>query len=124
MKPVVLIVEDSRLIQDLYMDAFSNNAELLQAYTQEEARRYFAKNNQINCIVVDGNVPESSGHASNPTTELIRYFRSLGYDRPIIASAGDPVDEIAMMDAGCDEFHTKNERGLLASLKQAINDAS
>lgn len=128
MKPTVLIVEDSRPIQKLYVDALGERAVLLQAYSQEEARKFFTDISLIACIIVDGNVPVTNGgslgRSSRSTVALIKYFRTSGYTNRILAVAGDPKDMPAMISAGCDVFYVKNERGLLGKLNQAIHDVA
>lgn len=100
----VLVVDDSLAarVWSVHCLAMSNTVRVSLAATAEEALSA-AANLQLDVILVDLSMPESSGHA------VIRALRALGDATPIIALAGPLCmqDSLAALRDGADAFITK-----------------
>jgi hypothetical protein len=105
--PVVLIVEDSADLVEIYKELIGDRAEVLVGSTQEEARTIFVRlTNLLHFIIMDGHVPIApkipGTHKDNITLGLIKYIVVSGYKGSVIAATGDPELESQMISAGCD----------------------
>jgi DNA-binding response OmpR family regulator len=92
----VLIVEDYPDMNKAYEYGMRDNFELLFAVNHEQALDLFAKNNDVDLIVMDaclkGDVPD--------TIPLVTEFRKT-FTGPIIATSSSVEYRKALLNAGC-----------------------
>lgn len=96
LKPKVLIVEDYPMVQHAYERAFEGRADLLQAFTIDQAREMLLANSDIALIVMDGCV---SGPETN-TPPFVREVRKT-FTGPILAASNSEGAIKELMAAGC-----------------------
>lgn len=82
--------------------------QLLSAYTVAEGQALFLDNQDVEAIIMDGNV---GGRLD--TLPLIRDIRSRGYLGTIVAASRELDNRVKMIQAGCD--YNLSEKGHLPS---------
>ncbi len=96
----ILVVEDNKDMQDFYLESLRhlvNNLIVLKAYTIEDAEKLFAKNTDIDLVIMDGCVP---GDKIN-TLPLIVKIRET-FKGPMIAASRESGYQKQLIAAGCD----------------------
>jgi CheY-like chemotaxis protein len=92
-KPKILILEDTPKIQEVYKLLMETRAELLQAFTVEEAYALYKQHPTVDAIVVDGVI---DGEERGPM--FVRHIRKT-YKGPMVAASSTLNAEL--MRAGC-----------------------
>ena len=104
----LLIVEDDRVLQDLYMDSFGEAGfTLLQAFDGMEALEQVKAHPEISLVLLDVMLPKLSGYdvlsqirhtAPNPKVPVI-----------IVSALGDIDDQARGLQLGATDYITKGE---------------
>lgn len=116
-KTTILIVDDDKSTQVLCNIMLKNYFNLLQAYTEEEAEKFFMANQkEIRCVIMDGCLLGDE----IDTIPLVHKFRGAGYVGPIIASSNRQDFRNKLIEAGCD---CQSDKGmpLFQKLHQMFN---
>lgn len=116
--PVILIIEDDKVLQEMYLEQFSQAGfSVLQALDGETAVEVFRAHPEIRVMIVDVMLPKLSGF------EVIRQIREMALDRdvPIImfSALGDEKNQEEGMNAGATMVAAKGD----TSLKEVIQRA-
>ena len=96
MKKVVLMVEDDKGLQRLWVRMLKGIVEVVPALSIDDARREFAAHPDLAAIVIGACVP---GVAIN-TEPLVRELRAT-FRGPMIATSGTPLFYDQLVTAGC-----------------------
>ena len=99
---LVLLIEDSQLIQTDMKELLHPSAQVIAALTPDEARQRFQENSKnLDLIVVDGEL-KVTPTKTEETCPLIRWIRGQGYTGLMVASSGIPSLRQKQVKAGCD----------------------
>ena len=60
-KPKILLVEDEPAIQDIFKEYFSQIYDIVSALNGKEALKVLEQNSDVDCIVMDYNMPDMKG---------------------------------------------------------------
>ena len=115
-KPKVLVVDDQPTIFTNLNYRYDGQAVFLSASTEEEARRLFADNPDIELIIMDacldGPKPDTIG--------LVQYFRREGFEGLIIAVSSDSRYLEGLQEAGCNVGLYKRSPSFWNELPEAM----
>jgi hypothetical protein len=94
----VLVVEDQSHWQDDFKHSLREVADLIPAFTMDQARQLFYQTSNLAAIVVDTSLTGSA----NDTCPLVQEIRASGYCGPIIAASVGRNSTHRMIETGCD----------------------
>jgi len=106
--PKILLVEDDRVLQELYLDRFvSSGLDVVQAFDGMEALEMVEKNPDIKLVLLDIMIPKLSGYdvlaqlKRNPATKHVPVI--------VVSALGDIDDQARGLQLGADDYITKGE---------------
>lgn len=107
-KPVILIVEDDQILQDLYKERFEGSGlTVLQAFDGLQALREVEEHPEIKLILLDLMLPRLSGY---DVLARLKHTGSTSHIPVIIVSALADIDEQAKgLQLGAADYITKGE---------------
>lgn len=104
----ILLVEDDRVLQELYVDRFmSAGFQVIQAFDGEQALDLLDENPDVNLVLLDIMIPKMSGYdvlshiKRDPNTKFIPVI--------IVSALGDIDDQARGLQLGADDYITKGE---------------
>jgi two-component system OmpR family response regulator len=111
-KPIILLVEDEELLQELYLERFTEEGLItLQATDGRQGLQVLAEHPEVQAVVVDIMLPQLSGY------DVIKAIRAAdgGAKRTaiiVVSALSDTEQRKQALDAGADVFLTKGESPL------------
>lgn len=106
--PKILLVEDDRVLQELYLDRFTSSGfQVIQAFEGMQALDLLEQHPDIRLILLDIMIPKLSGYdvlahvKRNPKTRYVPVI--------IVSALGDIDDQARGLQLGADDYITKGE---------------
>lgn len=87
---VVLVVEDDGNVREVLGEILQAvGYEIVEAPTQEAARRHLAAGTPPHAVLLDGNVPEKGGEKEKSTVPLAHWLREIFHGLVVTIPAGE-----------------------------------
>lgn len=104
----ILLVEDDRVLQELYVDRFlSAGFQVVQAFDGEQALELLEENPDVKLVLLDIMIPKMSGYdvlAHIKRNEATKFIPVI-----IVSALGDIDDQARGLQLGADDYITKGE---------------
>ena len=118
-KPVILFVEDERLMLMAFERNFDDVAHVLLAENLSLAQQLFHEHrDELDLVIVDGHVDSNC----LDTIPFVRMVRREGYAGPLLSAASDLRDQDEMMRRGC-SHRVERKQDLTEVVRTILRDA-
>lgn len=107
-KPTILLVEDDRILQELYFDRFTSaDLNVIQAFDGMQALELVEQHPEIRLILLDIMIPKLSGY--DVISHLKRDQKTKKIPIICVSALGDIDDQARALQLGADDYVTKGD---------------
>ena len=107
-KPTILVVEDDKILQELYFDRFvASGLTVLQAFDGQEALDMVPQHPEIQLVLLDVMLPKYSGY--DVLSQIKKDPASKHLPVIIVSALGDIDDQARGLQLGADDYITKGD---------------